>query len=271
MLETYRITDQEFSVIRRLVYDQAGIALNDSKKQLVVSRLARRLRTLGFADFTQYIEYLQDHRNSDEWEQMINRISTNKTDFFRENHHFEFLRATVLPACRNGINIWSAASSSGEEPYSIAITVLDFLEQKKIQRPFSITASDVSTAVLAKARSGVYPEESISALPEETVKKYFLKGTGTNEGRVKVKPVLADAVHFEQINLMEPLSFTGQFDVVFLRNVIIYFDKDTKTELVKKIYNVIRPGGYLFLGHSESMFGLAEYYQFLGKTIYRKK
>lgn len=265
---TYTISDKEFEGIRHLVMKRAGINLTPVKKNLVISRLSRRLRNLGIPDFSAYLRYLEGLApNDNEFEELINRISTNKTDFFREPVHFEFLKSTVLPG-RRSLDIWSAACSSGEEPYSLALTLLDWKEPLT----FSLTASDISTKVLGEAEAGIYDIEKISPVPLEQKRRYFLKGVGSQEGLVSVKPEVRARIHFRQINLMDHTwPHSRPFDVIFLRNVLIYFDKPTKTALLERIAKVIRPGGYLIVGLSDSLIGLSERFDALGHSIHRYK
>ncbi|MBN8219261.1 MAG: methyltransferase domain-containing protein [Spirochaetes bacterium] len=263
---TFQITDKEFDAIARLVYQRAGIHLTSVKKNLVVSRLSRRLRTLDLPDFTAYLEHLGRLPESDpEYEELINRISTNKTDFFREPVHIDFVREKILPTVKH-LDLWSAACSSGEEPYSLAI----MLQEAQPFVPFTLTASDISTKVLGEAQEGLYELEKLAPVSKPLLAKYFLKGTGRWEGYAKVKPILSQSVHFRQVNLMDAkLPFSASFDVIFLRNVLIYFDRPTKQALLSRLESYLKPGGHLLLGLSDSLIGVSDHFTALGHSIYR--
>jgi chemotaxis protein methyltransferase CheR len=273
------ITEREFQQFRALVLQQTGIALGDSKRQLVCSRLGKRLRYYGYSTFSQYYEHLaQQDPEGQELLRMINAITTNKTDFFREAHHFDFLRSGLLPAMlteagvggARRLRIWSAGCSSGEEPYSIAVTVLEGLP-----RPWAwdvrILASDIDTEMLAKGREGVYTEDRLSTVPTDMRERYFLRGRGTREGLVCVRPEVRDLVTFRRINLREESwPIRTQFDCIFCRNVIIYFDRTLQEGLVSRFLELLKPGGYLFLGHSESLLGMRLGLKYMGNTVYQK-
>jgi len=273
------ITEREFQQFRALVLQQTGIALGDSKRQLVCSRLGKRLRYYGYSTFSQYYEHLAERDpEGQELLRMINAITTNKTDFFREAHHFDFLRSAILPAMQTEagtggarrLRIWSAGCSSGEEPYSIALTVLEGLP-----RPWAwdvkILASDIDTEMLAKGREGVYTDDRLSTIPAELRERYFLRGRGTREGLVAVRPEMKDLVAFRRINLRdESWPIRTLFDCIFCRNVIIYFDRALQEGLVSRFVELLKPGGYLFLGHSESLLGMRLGLRYVGNTVYQK-
>jgi chemotaxis protein methyltransferase CheR len=268
------ITDKEFRWLRDLIYAHTGIVLADHKRALMCARLARRLRHWGLTTYTEYYELLTE-RDPQEHElmEMINAITTNKTDFFREPHHFQFLTENVLPQLRaqhqRRVRIWSAASSSGEEAYSIAITVCEALPIAEYD--IKILASDIDTNVLERARRGVYPREAIERVSEEIRARYFLKGKGEQAGQVRVKPVLQSFVRFRHLNLIDPAwPMQGTFDVIFCRNVLIYFDKETQHRLIRHFADLIRPGGYLMLGHAEAMHGFDEILRSVGHSIYQR-
>lgn len=268
----YTITDEEFEHFRSLVCRESGISLNGSKKSLVVSRLSKRLRILGMETFQDYFEHVAEEPAGDEFTQMLDCIATNKTDFFREPLHFEFLRDRILPALVSlkRIRIWSSACSSGEEPYTIAMTLFDGVSVPQ-QWDSKILASDLSTRVLAQAASGLYEEERVRDLPPETVRRHFLKGRGAQAGTIKVKPHLSDMVLFRQINLMdERYPIKSPLDVIFCRNVMIYFDRPTQQQLVNKFHRYLKPGGHLFIGHSESLQWVEHPFRSVAPTIYRK-
>jgi len=269
----YTITDEEFERFRSLVYRESGISLNDGKKSLVVSRLSNRLRTLGLKTFHDYFEHVATETAGDEFTQMLDCISTNKTDFFREPRHFQFLRERILPSleAQKRIRIWSSACSSGEEPYTIAMTLYDGVATP-LQWDCKVLASDLSTRVLTQAASGVYEEERLRELSPEIVPRHFLKGSGAQAGMVRVKPHLSDMILFQRINLMdERYPIKTPLDVIFCRNVMIYFDRPTQEALVNKFHRYLKPGGHLFIGHSESLQWVEHPFQSVAPTIYRKK
>lgn len=268
----YAITDQEFERFRSFVYHESGIALNDGKKSLLISRLAKRLRDLRLESFDAYYRHVVGDPSGDELMRMLDLISTNKTDFFREPKHFDFLRDRIVPglADTKRIRIWSSACSTGEEPYTIAMTLYDGVSAPA-QWDFKILASDLSTRVLAKAASGVYEQERVQSLPPDVVRRHFLKGRGALAGMVKVKPLLAQMVVFRRLNLMdERYPITSPLDVIFCRNVMIYFDRPTQAQLMAKFHRYLRPGGYLFIGHSESLQWVEHQFQYVAPTIYQK-
>jgi chemotaxis protein methyltransferase CheR len=269
----YKITSDEFEQFRMLVYKESGISLGDGKRSLIVSRLSKRLRDLSLDTFQQYFNLVTGSAGQEEFTQLLDLISTNKTDFFREPKHFDFLREEVLPelASTKRVRIWSSASSSGEEPYTIAMTLYDGV-QAPAQWNFHILASDLSTRVLAKASSGVYDTERVRDLPAATLKRHFLSGRGGAAGKVKVKSHLSDMVTFRRINLMDDrFPIKTPLDVIFCRNVMIYFDRPTQERLVGRFHKYLKPGGYLFIGHSESLQWLNQPFKSIAPTIYRKE
>lgn len=267
-------TDKDFDSIRILVKENTGISLSDAKKNMVYSRLSRRLRTLSLNSFKEYIDLLSDN-NGDEFTNFTNAITTNLTSFFRENHHFVYLLKTAIPALIKSkqrdrtLRIWSCASSTGEEPYSIAMTALEALG-KEARWNVEIIATDLDSNVLDKARSGIYDEQRIASLPAARVQRWFLRGKGQMSGMVRVKPELQEIINFQQANLLRDWPFTGPFDIVFCRNVVIYFDKDTQRVLFDRIANVMANNAPLLIGHSESLFKVSERFKLIGQTIYTK-
>ena len=273
------ITDREFHHFRALVLQQTGISLGDSKRQLVCSRLGKRLRHYGYSTFSQYYDHLVERDpDGEELVRMINAITTNKTDFFREAHHFEFIRSGILPGLVSDagtgggrrLRVWSAGCSSGEEPYSIALMVMEGLP-----RPWAwdvkILASDIDTDMLAKGREGVYGEDRLATLPPDLRERYFLRGRGSREGLVCVRPEVKELVAFRRINLRdETWPIRTLFDWIFCRNVIIYFDRALQEGLVSRFVQLLKPGGYLFLGHSESLLGMRLGLKYVGNTVYQK-
>lgn len=260
------ITPKEFSLFRKLLLDRAGIQLSESKKPLVSGRLAKRLHLLGVSSFDAYFRHIMAHR--DEMQVAIDLLTTNETHFFREPKHFDFLREQVLPARRRGatFRIWSAASSSGEEAYSLAMLLDDVMGSEA----WEVFGSDISTRVLDVARTGLYSMERAPEIPRPYLSRYCLKGTGKQEGTLLVSRDLRKRVNFRQINLNENLPSLVEFDVIFLRNVMIYFNQNTKQQVVKRICSRLRSGGYLIIGHSESLNGLAENLTMLMPSVYRK-
>ena len=266
------ITDTEYSQFQTFIYEQVGITLSGDKKTLIVSRLGKRLRALELSSYQEYLDYVRGDAGQEELTNLLDLISTNKTDFFREPVHFDFLRNTVLPTLTTSrqVRIWSSASSSGEEPYTIAMTLYDSVPNPA-QWDFKVLASDISTRVLAKAAAGIYEDERVASLDSDLVRRHFLRGRGDHTSRVKVKPHIAEIVRFRRINLMdESFPIRTALDVVFCRNVMIYFDKETQSRLVQKFFRYLKPGGYLFIGHSESLQWVDHPFTYVAPTIYQK-
>jgi len=274
LVRDYEFTDRHFEALRGLVGEHTGIAMSEAKRELIYSRLARRLRQLGLHSFDEYCHLLKQGDEA-ELSNFVNAVTTNLTAFFRESHHFDYLRDTVLPALlkRNHpsrrIRIWSAGCSTGEEPYSIAMTVREGIPRFD-GWDIKILASDIDSNVLAQARSGVYPEDRLRGVPQEQFRRWFRKGKGENTGLIRIAPELQALITFAQLNLMQPWPMRGTFDVIFCRNVVIYFDKPTQRTLFERFSNILNPEGYLVIGHSESLFNLSDRFQSLGKTIYQR-
>ncbi|MFA7087240.1 MAG: protein-glutamate O-methyltransferase CheR [Aliarcobacter sp.] len=262
------ISDQEFLQFQRLLRELAGISLAPVKKALVCGRLGRRLKHYRMGSYGEYFRYLTSAEGRGELQTAIDLLTTNETYFFREPRHFEFLRDQVLPARRPGtpFRVWSAACSSGEEPYSIAMVLADRLGGA----PWEVLGSDLSTRVLEKARSGQYPMERARTIPEDYLKRFCLKGIGTQAGTFLIDRTLRNRVRFQQINLNASLPRLGEFDVIFLRNVMIYFDIATKRQVVGRLLPFLKPGGYFLVGHSESLNGITEELAVMSPSIYRK-
>lgn len=268
-----KITSKEFERFRTLIYGESGIALNEQKQSLLESRLTKRIRELGFETFSQYYDKVTGDSTREEFTRMLDLISTNKTDFFRESKHFDFLRDVILPELmpQKRIRIWSSACSTGEEPYTIAITLFEGVQNPQAW-DFKILASDLSTRVLAKAASGIYDEDRFRGMPPELLSRHFLRGRGESLGRFKVKPHLASMIRFQRLNLMDDCFPIKQpLDLIFCRNVMIYFDRPTQETLVNKFHRYLKPGGYLFIGHSESLQWINHPFQSVAPTIYRKE
>lgn len=272
------MSDDDFSLFRSMIYKSIGINMPPAKKLMLSSRLNKRLRELGMESYREYYNYLNSSEGlSKEYQNMVDVVTTNKTDFFREAVHFKMLSGVVLPHLLAGerfrqgnrINIWSAGCSTGEEPYSIAMTASEFFSSGI--GAFTIYATDISTKVLCHAVNAVYSEELVKPVPEHMIKKYVMKGKGEKEGYVRMVPQIRNSVRFAKLNLMdERFKLGASMDVVFCRNVIIYFDRPTQRELFRKIYDVVTPGGYLFIGSSESLFGINESFVSVGPSVYRK-
>jgi chemotaxis protein methyltransferase CheR len=271
--QEFSFTEADFNRVRSVVHAHAGIHLADSKQNLVYNRLARRLRALGFDDFQSYLSYVEGDGKDEEFTHLINAITTNLTFFFRENHHFEFLQQELFPALikKNAdtrkVRIWSAGCSTGEEPYSLAIVAKECLPSGWDVR---IDASDLDTNVVETGKEGIYSIEALKGVTQERVKRWFLRGSGANGGMVKVKPELKELIRFQQVNLMLDWPWSEQFDVIFCRNVVIYFDKPTQQRLFSRYHQALKPDGHLFIGHSESLYKVSEQFKLLGKTIYQK-
>jgi len=263
------ITHQEFTLFQRLIYRIAGINLADSKQTLLVGRLQRRLRQYNLNTFTEYYRLLASGDNPEEVQTMVDLLTTNETYFFREPSHFEFLSQEILPKHRRGDNfrVWSAASSTGEEPFTLAMLLADKLGGA----PWEIVGSDISTQVLAKARQGHYPMERNEGIPQDYLRRFCLKGVRAQAGTFLIAPQLRERVTFRQINLTQPIpTDMGSFQIIFLRNVMIYFDPETKRKVVANLLPRLLPGGYLIIGHSESLNGITDQLTAIKPTIYRK-
>lgn len=260
------LTDQELHGFSRLMLDAAGISLPLSKKALVSSRLGRRLQVLGHESFAQYLDHLR--HDAQERQRAVDLLTTNETYFFREPQHFAFLADRIVPAAdaSRPLRVWSAACSSGEEPYSIAMV----LAERMASRPWELVATDISTRVLEQARAGVYSMDRAQRVPLPYLKAYCLRGVGAQEGRLAVQPSLRERVRFECLNLNGAWPELGKFDLIWLRNVMIYFDAPTKRALVGRLAQALRPGGYLFVGHSESLSGLDSELQAVQPAVYRR-
>lgn len=276
---TIQISEQEFDLFRRLIYDKSGINLNPTKRNLLQTRLTKRLHHLKCESFSQYYRYIRNDPAGEELVSMLNAISTNLTKFFREEEHFNFLNNIVLPELisrkhKNGerrLRAWSAGCSSGEEPYSLGITILTHIETP-LTWDLKILATDISTDILGKASDGIYEEEKINVMPKDLLSEFFLKGSGEYDDYYKVKPVLRDIVTFRRLNLIDgTYPFKGRFDFIFCRNVMIYFDKKTQEGIVNRFHNYLEEGGYLFIGHSESLNGVKSPFKYVRPAVYRKE
>ena len=263
----FPFSSADFERIRKLIYQHAGISLSPVKQDMVYSRLARRLRATGMKTFSAYLDALEKG-NPDEWEKFVNSLTTNLTSFFREPHHFPvFADHLKKIAARRPIRVWCCASSTGEEPYSIAISAQEALGTNASQ--VQIIASDLDTNVLATADKGVYPLERVERMDPERLRRFFLKGTGAQAGMVSVRPELRRMIEFKRVNLLEPnWPIRGPLDVIFCRNVMIYFDKPTQYKILSRFVPLLQEDGLMFAGHSESFLHAADLFRSLGKTVY---
>jgi len=263
--------DDEFEAIKELVYKKSGIHLTEEKRDLVRSRLGKILRRRGINSFWEYYRQVINDSSGKMLVEMLDAISTNFTHFFREKDHFDFLQTVVIPQCepKRRLKIWSAGCSSGEEPYSIAITLFETIKDIK-KWDVKILATDISTRVLKKAMLGIYQAEQLSTIPKLLIRRYFLRGKGNWAGYYKVKPELKKMIEFKRLNLLEKFSFKVKFDVIFCRNVMIYFDKPTKESLINRFISCLVDGGYLFIGHSESLMGMKHSLKYIKPAIYQK-
>ncbi|WP_369814411.1 protein-glutamate O-methyltransferase CheR [Erwinia sp. Leaf53] len=266
MVQRLPLSDTHFKRISQLIYQRAGIVLADHKREMVYNRLVRRLRTLGLDDFGRYLALLESEQNSAEWQAFINALTTNLTAFFREAHHFPLL-AEHAKRRSGSFNVWCAAASTGEEPYSIAMTLAETLGSGPGK--FQVTASDIDTQVLETALAGVYRQEELRTLSPSQLQRFFLRGTGPHEGKVRVRPELASMVNFMQLNLLaNEWTLPGPFDAIFCRNVMIYFDKETQEKILRRFVPLLKPGGLLFAGHSENFSQISREFYLRGQTVY---
>ncbi|MBV8466174.1 MAG: chemotaxis protein CheR [Burkholderiales bacterium] len=263
-IREFKFTQADFERIRKLIYDYAGISLNDSKHDMVYGRLAKRLRANNLNTFQEYLALLEKG-NEAEWEAFINSLTTNLTSFFRESHHFPIL-LEHLRSQRNvgGLNIWCAASSTGEEPWSLAITAAEAFDQ--LRPPVKIVATDLDTNVLKTAQAGVYSADKVDKLTQQQLQRFFVKRP---DGQFEVRAELREIMSFRRLNLVEPMwSVRGPFDAIFCRNVMIYFDRPTQLKILQRFAPLLRPNGLLFVGHSENLYHAASLFRLRGKTVY---
>jgi chemotaxis protein methyltransferase CheR len=263
------LRESEFAQIRELAYNKFGLDLKEGKQSLIVTRLSKELRRLGLTSFEQYCQYVSSDRSGDALIEMADALTTNFTSFLREQAHFQFLRAelTAQLSRTSAINIWSCASSTGEEPYSILFTVLETLGPGADVR---ILATDISTRALRTATSAVYDAERLAGLPPGWLQRYFLKGNGRWQGSFRVRPEYRERVCFQRFNLVTDQPGNLRFPAIFCRNVAIYFDKTTQAAVARKLASALAPGGYLFIGHSESLSGMDHGLSYIQPALYRK-
>lgn len=261
-------TDADFDRVQKLIYQRAGISLHNGKHAMVYSRLSRRLRETGYRSFNDYLGWLESS-DGPEWQEFINALTTNLTSFFREDHHFKIFHEYLRKHKQNSkFKVWCCAASTGEEPYSILITAIDALGS---QPNLTLMASDIDSKVLATAARGVYRLENMRNINDEQFRSFFLRGKGANAGFVRIKPELQKLVDFKIVNLVkDSWPFQEIFDVVFCRNVMIYFDGPTQRNVLERIYRVMAPGGLLFVGHAENFSESRDLFVLKGKTVYER-
>lgn len=273
-VKEFDFTRRDFERVRALIHQRAGISLADSKQEMVYSRLARRLRATGIQSFGRYLDDLEGGRMDREWESFTNALTTNLTSFFREAHHFPLLLEHLVALRKRDagrgagpLTVWCSAASTGEEPYSIAMTACEAFNT--LAPPVQIVATDIDTNVLATASNGVYPMERVEKLAPERLRRFFLRGKGPHEGMVRIRPELRSLVTFRQLNLLaDGWPVEGQFDAIFCRNVMIYFDKPTQRKILSRFVPLMKPHALLFAGHSENFLYVSDALRLRGKTVY---
>jgi chemotaxis protein methyltransferase CheR len=262
------LSPADFEKFRRLAYDTFGLDLRSGKEQLVSARLMKLMTRLDIRSYKDYYNYVTSDPSGQALTEMVDVLTTNHTSFLRESSHFDFLVQQALPewSRRSRVRVWCAASSTGEEPYSIAFSLLDKVSGQAIE----ILATDISNRVLETARRGIYPNSRLESLPPDWMRKYLLRGHSQSEGFFRVKPEVRALIQFERLNLIEPFPKLEPFPVIFCRNVMIYFDRPTQERVVKQLAACLEPGGYLFIGHAESLSGIEGQLRYVKPAIYRK-
>ncbi len=268
------LTNADLAFVMTLVYKRAGIRLHEGKRELVAARLQKRLRALDLESYKAYIDFLQNDRSGEEMVAFLDAIATNHTSFFREEEHFDLLRSRVVPdllerSGRSGLDVWSAACSTGEEPYTLAITLADLLPDGG--DGFRLLASDLSTKALAAARGGVYKIERVKDIPLDVLRRHFERGMGAQQGLARVAHAVRRRVEFAQLNLLEIGDLGRRFDIIFCRNVMIYFDHPVQQRVVTMLERHLRPAGYLFVSHSESLTGISHGLQWVAPAVYQRR
>ncbi len=272
----FAYTRTDFNFLRKIANERTGIVVSDDKYDMFYARLSRRVRKLGLDGFKAYCDLVRQDPSGDEVLELVNAITTNLTAFFRENHHFDYLANTLVKehlrqhVKAHPLHIWSAGCSTGEEPYSLSISAQEALPAHR-KGDLRILATDIDSNVLAKAASGVYQADRVNGISKTRLQRWFLRGKGNNSGAVKLKRETRRPISFGQLNLMENWRLEEPQDIIFCRNVIIYFDKESKIRLVERFANALKPGGHLFIGHSESLFKISDRFDLIGNTIYRRK
>lgn len=265
-----KLSPKQFDKISRVVYQISGIDLHEGKEELVKARLLKRLRHLKLANFDHYLKYIANDKSGAEIRTMVDVLTTNKTNFFREPEHLYFLRDEIIPSLEKGpVRIWSAGCSSGEEPYSIAITLCEAIPDIG-RRDIKILATDISDRMMEKARKGLYNEDAFDGVPHQLKNKYFERIRSGSDHKYQVINQLQNMVRFAKLNLMEAWPMKGPFEVIFCRNVMIYFDKQTQETLVRRFWSLLREGGHLLVGHSESLNFLAHDFRYIKPAVYQK-
>jgi chemotaxis protein methyltransferase CheR len=267
------LSDREMDRIVRLVYDRSGITLHQGKRALVVARLHKLLKAGGFTSFSQYVRHVETDHTGHQLSVLLDAITTNHTSFFREDEHFHFLAERVVPpivAAGRPLRVWCAACSTGQEPVSLAVTLMQALPESQHAR-LRLLASDISTRALKTASAGVYPMKVMAGVPPSLLKSYFERGMGADEGKVRVRAQVRRAIEYRRINLVEIENLNETFDVVFCRNVMIYFDKAVQQRVVSMIERHLAPGGYLFIAHSESLNGLSHELKWMAPAVYQRR
>jgi chemotaxis protein methyltransferase CheR len=270
LIVEFTLSDEAFKKFRALIYEKAGISMSDAKRSLVAGRLRKRLVALNLESYSEYYRYLKkdDPTSQQELQRFVDLLTTNETWFFREERHFEFMRTELGGRDRSQpIEIWSAASSSGEEPYSIAMTLA---EMNGLSRPWQIHATDISSEILSKAKKGIYLKSRIKGLSDQLKRKYMLKGSGAYEDYLAIVPELKKKVSFHPYNLTSSPLPSKKFDIIFCRNVLIYFDQETKKKVVRRLTGCLKPGGYFFPGHAESLHGFSDELRTVEPSIYQR-
>ncbi len=262
-------TDADFSRVRSLIYQRAGINLHEGKHAMVYSRLSRRLRETGHDSFHEYLGWLESQGDGEEWQEFVNALTTNLTSFFRESHHFEIFAQHLATRPAGPWSVWCSAASTGEEPYSIVMSALEVLQHNA---SFKLAASDIDSKVLAHAAQGVYRLDGLKGMSPERLHRFFMRGTQSNAGLMRAKPELRRAIEFLSVNLIrDDWPFREPFDVVFCRNVMIYFDAPTQRRVLERIHRVMKPGGMLFVGHAENFSESRDLFTLRGKTVYERR
>lgn len=267
----FELKDKDFQFIKQFIVKQAGIELSEAKRNLVYSRLVRRLRVLKLKTFSDYCDYLESG-DEEELEHCVNALTTNLTSFFREVHHFDFLQNELLPRlirekADKELRVWSAGCSTGEEPYSLAMVLA---EKMPADWNIHLLATDLDSNVVATGAAGQYTLDRITGISDARRKRWFLRGKGANEGQVLVRKELRDMISFNRLNLLDPWPFKHKFDFIFCRNVVIYFSKDTQRVLFDRYADQLQPNGHIFIGHSENLYRVSDRFKLLGSTIYQR-
>ena len=269
---TLELREHELQRLSRLLYDASGITLHDGKGPLVIARLQKRLKEQGYRSFAEYLDAVERDRTGASLTELVDAMATNHTSFFREPQHFAYLQSSILPQVRTRrvpvpLKVWSMPCSTGEEPYSLAISLLD----AGLPSGFTILASDLSTKALRRARDGVYRQQTVAGLPKAVLRRHFERGTGAEDGLVRVSAALRRQVAFRRLNLIDLVDLGHRFDVIFCRNVLIYFDQAAQQRAIAALERHLAPGGYLFISHSESLNAVKHSLQWVAAGVYRSE